>query len=50
MTCSKTSSHHNSQTPRDTRIDVCRSLALLTSFINHIPGTFSEHLTHKNFC
>ncbi|ATO57901.1 OpgC family protein [Bartonella sp. 1-1C] len=49
MTCSRTSSHHNPQAPRDTRIDVCRSLALLTIFINHIPGTFYEHLTHKNF-
>ncbi|WP_246784635.1 OpgC family protein [Bartonella schoenbuchensis] len=34
---------------RDTRIDVLRSLALLMIFINHIPGTFYEHLTHKNF-
>ncbi|CBI76899.1 OpgC protein [Bartonella clarridgeiae 73] len=49
MTCSNTSSHHSPHTPRDTRIDVCRSLALLTIFINHIPGTFYEHLTHKNF-
>ncbi len=34
---------------RDTRIDVFRSLALLTIFINHIPGTLYEHITHKNF-
>ncbi|MCZ2203663.1 OpgC family protein [Bartonella sp. A05] len=34
---------------RDTRIDVVRSLALLTIFINHIPGTIYEHITHKNF-
>lgn len=34
---------------RDTRIDVVRSLALLTIFINHIPGTVYEHITHKNF-
>lgn len=34
---------------RDTRIDVFRALALLTIFINHVPGTVFEHLTHKNF-
>ncbi|CDO40812.1 OpgC family protein [Bartonella henselae] len=34
---------------RDTRIDVFRSLALLTIFINHIPGTLYESLTHRNF-
>ncbi|CAF26650.1 OpgC family protein [Bartonella quintana] len=34
---------------RDTRIDVFRSLALLTIFINHIPGTLYETITHKNF-
>ncbi len=34
---------------RDTRIDVFRSLALLTIFINHIPGTLYEHITHKHF-
>ena len=34
---------------RDTRIDVFRALALLTIFINHVPGTIYEHLTHKNF-
>ena len=34
---------------RDTRIDVFRALALLTIFINHVPGTAFEHLTHKNF-
>ncbi|MBZ9654629.1 OpgC family protein [Phyllobacterium lublinensis] len=34
---------------RDTRIDVFRALALLTIFINHIPGTVYENLTHKNF-
>ncbi|AQX28457.1 MULTISPECIES: OpgC family protein [unclassified Bartonella] len=49
MKCSKISSHHSPHTPRDTRIDVFRSLALLTIFINHIPGTFYEDLTHKNF-
>lgn len=34
---------------RDTRIDVFRSLALLTIFINHIPGTLYEFITHRNF-
>ena len=33
---------------RDTRIDVFRALALLTIFINHVPGTVYENLTHKN--
>lgn len=33
---------------RDTRIDVFRALALLTIFINHVPGTIYEHLTHRN--
>ena len=37
---------HSSQ--RDTRIDVFRALALLTIFVNHVPGTLFEHLTHKN--
>jgi hypothetical protein len=36
--------HHT----RDTRIDVFRALALLTIFVNHVPGTIYEHLTHKN--
>ncbi|WP_175868540.1 OpgC family protein [Bartonella gabonensis] len=41
---------HNTQPfHRDTRIDVFRSLALLTIFINHIPGTLYEHITHRNF-
>jgi hypothetical protein len=34
---------------RDTRIDVFRALALLTIFVNHVPGTIYEHFTHKNF-
>ncbi|MBX3566655.1 MAG: OpgC domain-containing protein [Rhizobiaceae bacterium] len=34
---------------RDTRIDVFRALALLTIFINHVPGTIFEHATHRNF-
>ncbi|HEV2897837.1 MAG TPA: OpgC domain-containing protein [Pseudaminobacter sp.] len=37
------------QPRRDTRIDVFRALALLTIFVNHVPGTLFEHLTHKNF-
>lgn len=36
-------------TVRDTRIDVFRALALLTIFVNHVPGTIYEHLTTKNF-
>lgn len=32
---------------RDTRIDVFRALALLTIFINHVPGTIFEHFTHR---
>jgi len=34
---------------RDTRLDVLRALALLTIFINHIPGTIFEYITHKHF-
>lgn len=34
---------------RDTRIDVIRALALLTIFVNHVPGNPFEPLTHKNF-
>ncbi|ABM44542.1 hypothetical protein X471_00810 [Bartonella bacilliformis str. Heidi Mejia] len=41
--------HISTQSQRDTRIDVVRSLALLTIFINHIPGTIYEHITHKHF-
>ena len=36
-------------TERDTQIDVFRALALLTIYINHVPGTAFEHLTYKNF-
>ena len=39
----------NAPTARDTRIDVFRALALLTIFVNHVPGTVFEHITHKNF-
>ncbi|WP_156851200.1 OpgC family protein [Bartonella refiksaydamii] len=41
--------HNTHPSHRDTRIDVFRSLALLTIFINHIPGTLYESLTHRNF-
>ncbi|GAA5110253.1 OpgC family protein [Bartonella jaculi] len=42
--------NHNTQPfRRDTRIDVFRSLALLTIFINHIPGNLYETITHRNF-
>jgi len=34
---------------RDTRIDVLRALALLTIYIDHVPGTLFEHWTYKNF-
>lgn len=38
-----------SQSIRDTRIDVIRAMALLTIFVNHIPGNPIEVITHKNF-
>nr|WP_250157327.1 OpgC domain-containing protein [Tianweitania aestuarii] len=38
-----------SQSARDTRIDVFRALALLSIFVNHVPGTIYENATHKNF-
>lgn len=34
---------------RDTRIDVFRALALLTIYIDHVPGTAYEYLTYRNF-
>jgi hypothetical protein len=34
---------------RDTRIDVLRALALLTIYVDHVPGTAFEYLTYKNF-
>jgi len=39
----------NTPSRRDTRIDVFRALALLTIFVNHVPGTVYEYFTHKNF-
>lgn len=35
--------------PRDTRLDVIRAIALITIFINHVPGNPLEMLTSKNF-
>jgi hypothetical protein len=37
------------QDHRDTRLDLFRALALLTIFVDHIPGTFFERLTLRNF-
>ncbi len=34
---------------RDARLDVFRGLALVTIFINHVPGTVFEHFTSRNF-
>ena len=34
---------------RDYRVDFLRGLALVSIFINHVPGNFYEKLTHKNF-
>jgi hypothetical protein len=34
---------------RDTRLDVFRALALLSIFINHVPGTIYEKFTHREF-
>jgi hypothetical protein len=34
---------------RDTRIDVIRAVALITIFINHVPGNPLEPFTSKNF-
>lgn len=34
---------------RDLRIDIVRAFALITIFINHIPGTLLERATLKNF-
>ncbi|MEW6631307.1 MAG: OpgC domain-containing protein [Pseudomonadota bacterium] len=36
-------------TARDTRIDVLRALALLTIFVDHVPGTVFENVTYRNF-
>ncbi|WP_295807263.1 OpgC family protein, partial [uncultured Nitratireductor sp.] len=34
---------------RDQRLDVFRGLALITIFINHVPGNLYENLTSRNF-
>ncbi len=34
---------------RDLRLDFFRGFALVTIFINHVPGTIFEHLTTRNF-
>ena len=40
---------HASSPARDTRIDVIRAIALITIFINHVPGNPLEPFTSKNF-
>lgn len=35
--------------PRDYRIDFFRGLALVSIFVNHIPGNFFSNFTHRNF-
>lgn len=35
--------------PRDYRIDFFRGLALISIFVNHIPGNFYGNFTHRNF-
>ncbi|ALE03122.1 OpgC family protein [Bartonella ancashensis] len=49
MTYNNVVSHSSASSHRNTHVDVFRSLALLTIFINHIPGTIYSHMTHKNF-
>lgn len=39
----------NTPAARDHRIDFIRGLALISIFINHVPGNMLESLTHKNF-
>ncbi|MCZ7860605.1 OpgC domain-containing protein [Agrobacterium salinitolerans] len=34
---------------RDQRLDFLRGIALVTIFINHVPGTFFENFTSRNF-
>ncbi|WP_062234315.1 OpgC family protein [Aureimonas sp. N4] len=38
-----------SGTARDHRVDFFRGFALLTIFINHVPGVMWEHLTSRNY-
>lgn len=35
--------------PRDYRIDFFRGLALISIFVNHIPGNFFSNFSHRNF-
>ncbi|BCP55094.1 membrane protein [Kaistia sp. 32K] len=35
--------------PRDYRIDFFRGLALISIFVNHIPGNLYSNFTHRNF-
>jgi hypothetical protein len=35
--------------PRDYRIDFFRGLALISIFVNHIPGNFFSNFTHRNY-
>ncbi|WP_018181487.1 OpgC family protein [Kaistia granuli] len=35
--------------PRDYRIDFFRGLALISIFVNHIPGNLFSNFTHRNF-
>lgn len=35
--------------PRDYRIDFFRGLALISIFVNHIPGNWFSNFTHRNF-
>lgn len=39
----------SSKMPRDYRIDFFRGLALISIFVNHIPGNFYANFTHRNF-
>lgn len=39
----------SSATGRDMRLDFLRGLALLTIFVNHVPGNVLEHFTSRNF-
>ncbi|TIR15156.1 MAG: hypothetical protein E5X34_30285 [Mesorhizobium sp.] len=49
MTTPVSNEHDKRNGERDTRIDVLRALALLTIFVDHVPGTVFENWTYKNF-
>lgn len=40
---------HAPGTARDCRVDFFRGFALLTIFVNHVPGVVYEHLTSRNY-